>query len=309
MNNKGIIFVCCLLAITVGLLIFIRTGQQDATSDILSQKNETQQFLHLAFLDIGQGDATLLTFPDGQQMLVDCAIDARILEALGRQMPFYDRTIEYLVMTHPDMDHYGGCIDVLERFDVAHVVHSGFTKQQEYFDAFLAAVEAEKAEVEQVTELKEWQIASTTLQFLHPDYDVATTQTVPGTEIKLGANDASVVIKLTYGTQDILLMGDIEEVGEKYLLTQYPDLLDVEILKAGHHGSSGSSHQAFLDMTSPEHVMFSAGKGNRYGHPSRRVMRRVERIGATSWRTDTQGDILLMVSPEKSVIETVPTGY
>ena len=85
--------------------------------------------LRITFLDIGQGDATFIEFPNGEQMLVDCAEDGKILEALGRVMPYYDRDIDYLMITHPDFDHYGGCTDVLNRFEVKNIVYNGFKKE------------------------------------------------------------------------------------------------------------------------------------------------------------------------------------
>src|SRR3989344_9396567 len=87
-----------------------------------------QSHFYVVFLNIGQGDAALINFGNGQKMLVDCGPNRSILSALGRHLPFYDRTIDYLLVTHPDLDHYGGCVDVLKRFDVKNIIINGATK-------------------------------------------------------------------------------------------------------------------------------------------------------------------------------------
>ncbi len=283
------------------LLFFIRseidrTGLDEKVVDAL-EKDFT---LDITFLDIGQGDATFIEFPDGQQMLIDCAIDARIIEALGRVMPFYDRDIEYLVVTHPDLDHYGGCIDVLKRFDIEHIIYNGMEKPyDDLWQAFNSAIEKHVQAGKQYTLAEDqfvWNISTTTVNFLYPDHSILDDQNVPNVEKETGANDTSIVMKLTYGDQDVLLTGDAEEDLEEYLISTYGDQLDVEILKAGHHGSNSSSIVEFVSSTSPETAIFSAGKNNKFGHPTPRVEKRFERASTTLWRTDVHGDILLSMS-------------
>ena len=299
--KKEVIFLLGLLIITVILLFFVRseierTGIDEKVIDVV----EEDPTLDITFLDIGQGDATFIEFPDGQQMLVDCAIDARIIEALGRVMPFYDRDIEYLVVTHPDLDHYGGCIDVLKRFDVEHIVYNGMEKSyDDLWQEFNAAIEAHIQKGKPYTLTEEqfvWNISTTTINFLYPDHSILDDQNVPNVEKQTGANDTSIIIKLTYGDQDVLLTGDAEEDLEEYLISTYGDQLDVEILKAGHHGSKTSSIQEFVSSTSPVDAIFSAGKNNKFGHPSPRVLKRFERSSTTIWRTDVHGDILVSIS-------------
>ena len=135
--KKAQIIILVLLVIVLGLLWYVknmRTTNEDENTkfeDRTTDKEEFENSVQITFLDIGQGDATFIEFPGDVQMLVDCAKDARILEALGRVMEFYDRSIDYLVVTHPDNDHYGGCIDVLKRFDVANIVYNGLKKEQD----------------------------------------------------------------------------------------------------------------------------------------------------------------------------------
>lgn len=270
----------------------------------LSQ-NSTTGTLHMAFLDIGQGDATFITFPNGEQMLVDCAIDARILEALGRVMPFYDTSLDYLLITHPDKDHYGGCQDVLERFDVANIIYTGAKKENnQSWDSFLTAKTAEGATYHQIEKEDVWHIASTTLHFLYPDHSVEKSTIIPGLQKDTGPNNASIVFILSYHGHTVLMTADTEKELEEYLLKVYSDQLDVDVLKVGHHGSPGSSIQEFVDAVTPLHAIISSGAENSYGHPSPRVVKRLERASSTIWRTDQKGDILVSITPDALYVGT-----
>ncbi|PIR03135.1 MAG: hypothetical protein COV60_01930, partial [Candidatus Magasanikbacteria bacterium CG11_big_fil_rev_8_21_14_0_20_43_7] len=215
---------------------------------------------------------------------------------------------EYLVVTHPDLDHYGGCIDVLKRFDVSTIIYNGMEKPyDDLWVAFNSAIEEHQQEGKQYTLAEEqfvWTIASTTVNFLYPDHSIVDDPGVPGVKKEANANDTSIIIKLSYGDQDVLLTGDAEEDLERYLVATYGDQLDVEILKAGHHGSQSSSIPEFISSTSPVLAIASAGKDNKFGHPARRVVRRFERAGVEFWQTDIHGDIVVTLT--SSSFQIVP---
>lgn len=286
--------------VVVGLAIssfYLFDQTPEGTVGGIKEKQTEGKELKITFLDIGQGDATYLQFGDGEDMLIDCAIDGRILEALGRVMPWNDSVIDYLVVTHPDLDHYGGCEEVLKRFEVKHVVYNGLKKaDSKVWQSFWGAVQEEHGEYTEVSNPHELTIASTTLEFLYPDHSIPVDSKIPGLNKDTGSNDTSIVVKVSYGNTSVLLMGDTEEPLEKYLIGQYSSELDVDVLKLGHHGSDSSSSQEFLETVSPEDAVVSCGKNNKYGHPSRRVMKRLERTSTTVWRTDTQGDVELVIN-------------
>ena len=298
--TRPLIVIGVLLIVTVGLLLYIDRPVAEKIGESLEEKRGEQ--LDIAFLDIGQGDATFIEFPDGRQMLIDCAMDARIIEALGRVMDFYDRHIDYLVVTHPDLDHYGGCTEVLHRFEIGQIVINGDSKSGDIWDEYWFAVHDEGVEVTTLTSPSVWTIASTTIYWMYPDHDLAIDSNIPGADKETGPNNASIVMKISYEGIDTLLIGDAEYEQEQYLVDIYGDQLDADILKAGHHGSAGSSIQPFIDLVTPAHTVFSAGRDNRFGHPSLRVIRRVERAGSEVWRTDTQGDILMTISEGKIMV-------
>ncbi|MBT5262425.1 MAG: MBL fold metallo-hydrolase [Candidatus Magasanikbacteria bacterium] len=308
MKKYAIPIVLFLILCTLGMLAHISFDGEKKIQDGDTVFLEGSNALRVAYLDVGQGDATFITFPNNQQMLIDCAVDGRILEALGREMPFHDKTIDYLLITHPDKDHYGGCIDVLKRFDVDHIVYSGVKKDHVFFHTFENAMFEEGAQYHQVVGEHVWHIASTTLHFLYPDHNLEDNHFLPGAKKDTGYNNTSIVFSLEYAGKTFLFTGDAESELEEYLLSKYGQELDVDVLKAGHHGSGGSSVQAFIEKVTPIHTIFSAGKQNTYGHPSPRIMNRVARVGSEIWRTDLQSDILVYIlSSEKYYVTSTRT--
>ncbi len=282
-------FSLILLIVVLVLIWFIREKQPVDNSNMLK----------ITFLDIGQGDATFIEFPSGEQMLIDCAIDAVVVEALGRTMDFYDRTIDYLVVTHPDLDHYGGCADVLYRFNIKHIIYNGFQKPNSgVWNGFMDAVEkeidqgAEYIIADNVFDLK---VDDVYISYLFPDRPV---------DVEDTNNNTSIVMRISYGEQDVLLTADAEKELEQYLVDVYDNELDVEILKVGHHGSLTSSILEFLGVTSPKDAIISSGEENNFGHPSARIIKRIERKGVNIWRTDQQGDIIAEIYPQLYTINS-----
>jgi competence protein ComEC len=298
--KKAQLIILIVLAITVGMLFYIKKDDKELTSEVQGEKLVQNDFVKVTFLDVGQGDATFIEFQDGEQMLVDCSQDARVVEALGRVMPYYDHEIDYLMITHPDLDHYGGCVEVMNRFDVKNIVYNGLKKENdEMWTEFWQAIQNEGAKYFVIEKEDVWNISSTSLHFLYPDHSIAEDAKIPGDKKEPNTNNTSIVFKLSYGEEDLLMMGDAEEDLEKYLIQTYDGQLDVEVIKAGHHGSATASSQEFLDLTSPSSTIISCGLNNRFGHPSRRVLKRLEREGSGIWRTDLGGDIMMVVKNDQ----------
>lgn len=292
--NKIILTLFALLSMVLGLIFYLHEDEVDAGEGNFITNAVSTDRVKITFLDIGQGDATFIDFPDSSQMLVDCAIDARVIEALGRVMPYYDHEIDYLLITHPDLDHYGGCTEVLKRFDVKNIIYNGMKKEyDDMWVEFWQAIEDEGANYYEIDKEEIWSIASTTLHFLYPDHSIFEDSKIPGHDKDTGANNTSIVFKLIYGDSDILMTGDAEAELEEYLISTYSDQMDVKVLKVGHHSSGGASSQEFLDIVTPGHSVISCGINNSYGHPSRRTLKRLERASSTVWRTDLQGDIMM----------------
>lgn len=289
--KKPFLVVFLMLVITVILIYIIKKEKGAFDNNIVGEANK--DFIEVVYLDVGQGDATFIEWPDGTQMLVDCAKDARVLEALGRVMDFYDKSIDYLLVTHPDLDHFGGCSDVLSRFEVKNIISTGVNKDIKSWQSFLESSSEEKAGHVLITKKQDLVIGSSTIKFLYPDEDVSHQDIEP--------NNTSIVFVLSFGQSDLLFTGDAEKELEQYLVDSFKDEIGVEVLKVSHHGSAGSSIQSFVDFVSPEISVVSAGRGNSYGHPSLRILKRLERVGSKIYRTDLQGDLRFSVFPEKII--------
>ena len=250
----------------------------------------------IIFFNVGQGDSALIHFPNGAKMLVDCGPDRTILNKLGRYLPFYDREIEYLLISHPDLDHYGGCTDVLKRYKVNNIITNGEEKSGDsYWLVWKKYMDAEGAQTKVISAPVEMGIAGARLEFFSPNPLVV----LPG---NAEGNNSSIVFRLTYGTTTVFFTGDMEAVLEKELVSLFCEFSSIKpmpcpalhsgFLKVGHHGSDSSSDDSFLVSVNPDTAVISVGK-NRYGHPSLRVLKKLERVGAQIWRTNELNDIIV----------------
>jgi competence protein ComEC len=252
--------------------------------------------LHVAFLDVGQGDAVLVTMPDGRQMLVDGGPSATQLNwRLGQEMPFWDRTLELVVNTHPDADHLGGLVSLLDRYQLEQVLVTDIDGDSELYQQW----EVELAEAQLAPNIGQ---AGMQLSF---GRGVTATILNPG-PTTLGAdepNNHSIVLRLQMGRMSILLPGDIEAPVERNLVfAEAP--LTATVLKSPHHGSATSSSEIFLEAVHPQIVVISVGEDNRFGHPSAEVLERYAELGLTILRTDERGTIEFSTDGERLWVET-----
>jgi competence protein ComEC len=238
----------------------------------------------VVFFNIGQGDSALINFSDGEKMLADCGPNANVLSKLGSELPFYDRTIDYLVITHPDLDHYGGCVDVLKRYQIKNIIENGDEKVNDgYWQEWNVLAGQENAARTIINKEQTMSFGSEKIRFFF-----AATST-PGL---LEGNNRSLVFKLTGGDNTFMFTGDAEYIEEDILLNIYSkNELKSDYLKVSHHGSDSSSSDNWLASVQPKVAIVSVGK-NKFGHPSLRVLRKLERVGAEIWQTDEKGDIL-----------------
>jgi competence protein ComEC len=237
--------------------------------------------LHVTFLDVGQGDAIFIQTPSGKQILIDGGpSETQVLSELGRQMPFWDRTLDLVLLTHPDSDHINGLVPVLERYQVATVIHRQIEMDSETYDYWLELVADEEASV------YEGQAGLA----LTLDEGLGMLVLHPGVDVWESANDNSVVTRLMYGQVSLLLTGDIEAEVEEHLVgAQHAVPLQSTVLKAAHHGSCSSTTQEFLDAVDPELIIISVGADNTFGHPCDEVLERLK--GLPIYRTDEQGAV------------------
>ena len=241
--------------------------------------------LHVVFLDVGQGDAIFIETPSGKQVLIDGGpSETQVLAQLGNQMGFWDRTLDLVVLTHPDADHVNGLVPVLERYQVAAVLHRRIELDSETYAYWLALVEAEGAAV--YDGQAGLSLTLDPADARRPGLEMTVLH--PGAEEWEGANDNSVVTRLTYGSVSLLLTGDIEAEVEEELVGA-GSIRESTLLKLAHHGSCGSSTPEFLDAVDPEVVVVSVGADNHFGHPCAEVLERLD--GLPVFRTDEHGAV------------------
>ncbi len=236
--------------------------------------------LRVTFLDVGQGDAILIQTPDGVDVLIDGGPDADVLHELRSVLGVFDSTIDMVVGTHPDKDHIGGLVSVLEAYAVGHILtteNRGETMiASEYHDALIT----EGAIVTNARAGQTYALgASTTMTVYAPARDPS----------MLESNTASIVVKITYGDISFMLTGDAPQSIEDNLVVTYGAVLQSNVLKLGHHGSKTSTSELFLRTVEPTYAVVSAGADNTYGHPHPEVIERVTASGAVIKSTASDG--------------------
>lgn len=247
-----------------------------------------QEDLRVVLLDVGQGDAILVTTPGNQQVLIDGGPDLRVLERLGEEMPFGDRRIELMMLSHTDADHVTGLVEVLRRYEVGKVLMTGVARDTTIYQAFLDAVRENGTQVIVADADHDLDLgAGVLLDILSP------VESLFGKEVK-EPNNASIVAKLVWKEHEILLTGDVEQEVEEEMLREGLDLR-ADILKVPHHGSKTSSSEAFLLAVDPDLALISVGKNNRYGHPREEVLERYAHLGIPVRRTDEEGTVELVL--------------
>jgi len=228
-------------------------------------------YLKVAFLDIGQGDAIFIEAPSGMQMLIDAGQNKKVLEELTKVISYDDRTIDAVLTTHPDADHIGGIPFVFERFDVDTYISTANTSETATFKHVEDSVAGEAGVVRLYAKRGMFFDlgAGVIVTVLFPDRDVSNEE----------SNDSSIVVQVSYGDIEFMLTGDAPQSVENYLVSLGEDKLESEVLKLGHHGSKTSTSESFLEIVGPEYAVISAGRDNRYGHPHKEVVDRVEEKG------------------------------
>jgi beta-lactamase superfamily II metal-dependent hydrolase len=253
-------------------------------------KIRSGQNLTIAFIDVGQGDSTLVIFPNAKTLLIDGGERESYGKVLATLQELGLNHVDIAVATHPHADHIGGLIDVIKNVDVEQMLDSGQVHTTQTFEDFLNAIDTKQIPLKSVREGDYILLDPTVkVEVLNPPASLP-----DGADNEAEFNDNSVVLKLTYGEFSALLTGDMQETNEARLVSKNMTTLDAEVLKAGHHGSRTSSSSTFLNAVTPEVVIISLGAGNTYGHPHQEALDRLSAARTEHvFRTDIDGTITL----------------
>ena len=247
--------------------------------------------MRVIFADVGQGDATLIVTPNARSVLVDGGPDGEAAARLvGGAMPFWDRSLDAVVLTHPHDDHVRGLVEVIERYDVDHIVHRDMAHDGAAYGEWRRLVAREGATELQAVQGTHFTLDGVLFEVLWPPREL-----LSGTSSDL--NNASVVLRVSYGATSFLLPADIHSDAEARLVQTMA--LDSDVLKVPHHGSRTSSSAAFLDAVSPAAAVISVDAESRHGHPHAEVV--------DALRARISGDNVILTS-ESGTVEFVSDG-
>lgn len=258
----------------------------------------TRDRLVVTMFDVGQGDAILIRTPYQQNIVIDGGPDGRISEKLSGRLPFFDRTLDLVVLTHPHADHVTGLVDLLDRYRVRKIVIGGAHHTTVEYRTFLETVFSHRIPLETARSGDVFRFGvDCVLAVLASGGTPLAPSRVGRRDQEKDLNDSSIVATLTFNTNEFLLMGDAGQRIEQELLGKGA-IDDIDVLKVGHHGSKGASTDEFLAAARPEIAIISSGRGNSYGHPHRAALDRLEAARAAIWRTDERGDVELVSDGE-----------
>lgn len=271
----------------VGLVVVPLVVAAGSAAFLLSGRGNGE--LVVTVLDVGQGDAILIRTPRGHDVLVDGGPGRAVLRGLGEAMPWHDRTIDYVVLTHPQADHLNGLVDVLDRFEVRHVLSGpgrGDVFEMDVWDDAVTRSGASRAVAHagQTLPLDD----GIEIDVLAPDAVMAGDENL---------NNTGVVLRVSWRDVHILLTADIEAEAEAELLRSGADIR-AGVLKVAHHGSRTSSTPAFLAAVRPAVAVISVGEGNRYGHPAPDVVERLATY-ADVYTTASHGSVRIATDGQR----------
>jgi competence protein ComEC len=278
-KNRVIIIVIVLIALDT-LVYWQIFALSDRRGDLL-----------FYFLEVGQGDGSLVVLPGGVKILIDGGPpNGRVLEALAKALPPTERYLDLVILSHPELDHFGGLIEVLRRYRVGIFIHNGRAGTASAFEELKAVINEKGVKTINLGAGDRIRHQKSVMRIISPDSEL----------VKRGvSNDTSLVFALEAGGARALFTGDISAAIEEKLVG-FSEWAPVDILKVAHHGSKYSSSARFLSVARPRLAAIGVGK-NFYGHPTREALSRLLAAGATIYRTDQDGTIKVLLRKNNEV--------
>ncbi len=278
--KKFVLLIFGLLAVVLILLGILLSQESQG-------KIEGVKGLEIYYFDVGQGDSIFIKTPYGQKILIDGGPDNTVIRRLSEVLPFYDKSIDIMISTHPHADHVTGLVEVLKRYKVGKVYYTGVLHTSADYLRWLELINEKDIEMQIVKDAFDLELGpDLKLEFLYPLSDL-TNQKVEN------LNNVSIINRLVYKNKSFLFTGDAEKEVEEELLQENFNL-QADILKAGHHGSKTASSEEFLQAVDPEITVIQCGKDNDFGHPHLRTIRNLEKLGIEIRRNDLESTITVL---------------
>lgn len=237
----------------------------------------------ISFLNIGQGDATLIRTPQNCSILIDGGPRTALSQKIKDKLPILDKTIDLVVLTHPHLDHFAGILELKHRYQYKNVWLTGVQYPSKDYEALLEKINSDsKVNLKYITKPESYFLCGIKIDILMP-FDSLLGQT------EENVNNSSIVLLLDIKGTKILLSGDAELEEETIIIDRYSELIsnaNIKIFKAGHHGSRTSNTLELLKLIQPEFMVISAGESNSYGHPHFETIQKANSLGIKILRTD-----------------------
>lgn len=251
-------------------------------SNVDSSENSLLENISVKFINVGQADSCVIVTPNEDVILIDTGESKNASEVIRGLQEYSFEDIDLMVLTHPHADHIGGAQTILNTFETKEVLMCSYVTTTKTFEGVLDTLAEQEIKTTQATLGMTYDIDGVHIEVVGVD-------SVPNDN-----NSSSVVLKVTYGTVDLIFTGDLEEKGEKVVLNNGFDL-DAEVLKVGHHGSDTSTSDEFLTAVNPKIAIISVGEDNSYGHPADITLTKLKDSNIQYYRTDEYGDIILQI--------------
>ncbi|WP_233785990.1 MBL fold metallo-hydrolase [Planococcus halotolerans] len=289
--KRILLFLIALLSLLAGCQETAAPTKPAGPEDVLKDTMEPTLYVH--YIDVGQGDATLLEF-DGHAILIDAG-HWKSTQAVDYLKKTGIKDIDIAVGTHPDADHIGQLAQVIGEFEVGEVWMPGNPSTSNTYLNVLQSIEASGTDYYEPRAGDVFDVGKMRIDVLYPE------------QLTGAANEESISMKLTYGDIQFVFTGDAGIKEEQEMIDSGTDLR-AEILHLGHHGSNTSTSNAFLEAVSPEVAIYSAGADNSYGHPHAEVLAAVENSGAEVYGTDVNGTVIVETDGDSYNVVTSSTG-
>lgn len=253
--------------------------------------------LHVIFCNVGQGDAILIKTPSNRYLMVDGGPDESVLTCLSSHMPFWDRTIDLVFLTHPHLDHFLGLIDVLDRYIVLYFVSENLGNKTSSYDQFVSRIKEKRISQRSVLKGDRYKLGKDVYLVIEAPSVEALRRSSPNGVIGESSELASLILRLTYKDFDLILPGDSQTEALSEVASQNSGT--IEVLQIPHHGSKTGVNKEVVELIAPGLAVISVGSKNRYGHPSREVLNLLRDEGIAILRTDKNGDVEIVSDGKK----------